>query len=92
MGDPRLQRRDGRLRSLTGNEGEWTKLLGADPDSPEAFMGNALASMAAYVASQERQNISRRTRAGPGISPTSRSSPSGRMWRMSKLADQAAGR
>ena len=27
-------------------------------------MGNILASMAAYVASQERQNISRRTRAG----------------------------
>ena len=27
-------------------------------------MGNVLASMAAYVASQERQNISRRTRAG----------------------------
>ena len=34
------------------------------PDSPKAFMGNVLASMAAYVASQERQNISRRTRAG----------------------------
>ena len=27
-------------------------------------MGNVLAGMAAYVASQERQNISRRTRAG----------------------------
>ena len=27
-------------------------------------MGNVLASMAAYVASQERQSISRRTRAG----------------------------
>ena len=27
-------------------------------------MGNILASMAAYVASQERQSISRRTRAG----------------------------
>ena len=59
-----LQRRGIRLRSLAGNEGEWTKFLDADPDSPEAFMGNILASMAAYVASQERQNISRRTRAG----------------------------
>ena len=59
-----LQRRGVRLRSLAGNEGEWTKFLDADPDSPEAFMGNILASMAAYVASQERQNISRRTRAG----------------------------
>ena len=48
-----LQRRGIRLRSLA-----------ADPDSPEAFMGNVLASMAAYVASQERQNISRRTKAG----------------------------
>ena len=59
-----LQRRGVRLRSLANNEGEWTKFLDADPDSPEAFMGNILASMAAYVASQERQSISRRTRAG----------------------------
>ena len=58
-----LQRRGIRLRSLADNEGEWTKFLDADPDSPEAFMGNILASMAAYVASQERQSISRRTRA-----------------------------
>ncbi len=59
-----LQRRGIRLRSLADSEVEWTKYLDADPDSPEAFMGNVLASMAAYVASQERQNISRRTRAG----------------------------
>ena len=59
-----LQRRGVRLRSLADNEVQWTKYLDADPDSPEAFMGNVLASMAAYVASQERQNISRRTRAG----------------------------
>ena len=59
-----LQRRSIRLRSLAANEVEWTKYLDAYPDSPEAFMGNVLASMAAYVASQERQNISRRTRAG----------------------------
>ena len=32
-------------------------------DQGEVFMGNILASMAAYVASQERQCISRRTRA-----------------------------
>lgn len=59
-----LQRRGVRLRSLAGNEDEWTKFLDADPDSPEAFMGNILASMAAYVASQERLSISRRTRVG----------------------------
>ena len=46
-----LQRRGIRLRSLANNEGEWTRFLDADPDSPEAFMGNMLASMAAYVAS-----------------------------------------
>ena len=89
-----LQRRGIRLRSLADSEVQWTKYLDADPDSPEAFMGNVLASMAAYVASQERQNISRRTRRGfkpPGrrgwnwagrvVSPTSRSLPSGRTWR-----------
>ena len=59
-----LQCRGIRLRSLADNEIQWTKYLDADPDSPEAFMGNVLASMAAYVASQERQNISRRTMAG----------------------------
>ena len=59
-----LQRRGIKLRSLADNEVQWTKYLDADPDSPEAFMGNVLASMAAYVASQERQNISRRTGAG----------------------------
>ena len=59
-----LQRRGVRLRSLADNEGQWTAYLDADPDSPEAFMGNILASMAAYVASQERQAISRRTKAG----------------------------
>ena len=40
---------------------QWHRL---DSNSPEAFMGNVLASMAAYVVSQERQIISRRTRAG----------------------------
>ena len=59
-----LQRRGVRLRSLASNESEWTKFIDAYPDSPEAFMGNILASMAAYVAIQERQSISRRTRAG----------------------------
>ena len=59
-----LHRRGIRLRSLADNEGEWTKFLDADPDSPEASMGNILASMAAYVASQERQAISRSTRVG----------------------------
>ena len=59
-----LQRRGVRLRFLAGNEGERARFLNANPDSPEAFMGNILALLAAHVASQERQSISRRTRAG----------------------------
>ena len=59
-----LQRRGIRLRSLADSEVQWIRYLDADPDSPEAFMGNVLASMAAYVASQEQQKIGRRTRAG----------------------------
>ena len=61
-----LQRRGVRLRSLGNNEGQWTSYFDADPDSAEAFIGNILASMADYVASQERQAISRRTKAGLG--------------------------
>ena len=59
-----LQRRGVRIRSLADTEGQWTPYLDADPDSAEAFMGNILASMAGYVASQERQAVSRRTKAG----------------------------
>ena len=59
-----LQRRGIRIRSLAENEGQWTAYLDADPDSAEAFIGHLLASLAAYVAGQERQSISRRTRAG----------------------------
>ena len=59
-----LQRRGVRIRSLADNEGQWTAYLDADPDSPEAFLGNILASLCAYVASQERQSISRRTKEG----------------------------
>ena len=57
-----LQRCGVRLRSLAGKEGKWTKFLDAAPDSPEAFMGSILASMAAYVA---RRNA-RASDAGPG--------------------------
>ena len=52
-----LQRRGVRLRSLADNEVQWTRYLDADPDLPEAFMGNVLASMAAYVVSQARKAI-----------------------------------
>ena len=59
-----LHRRGVRIRSLADNEGQWTAYLDADPDSPEAFLGKILASLCAYVASQERQSISRRIKEG----------------------------
>ena len=37
-----LQCRGVRLRSLASNEGEWTRFLDADFDSPEALMSNTL--------------------------------------------------
>ena len=70
-----LQRRGVRLRSLADSEVQWTKYLDVDPDSPKAFMGNVLASMAAYVASQERPKAHqcgarRRQGEGRGTGPT----------------------
>ena len=34
-----LQRRGVRIRSLADNEQSWAQYLGADPDSPESFLG-----------------------------------------------------
>ena len=59
-----LHRRGVRLRSLADNEGEWTAYLDVDRGSTEASVGNILASMAGYVASQEGRAISARTKAG----------------------------
>ena len=88
-----LQRRGIRLRSLADSEVQWTKYLDADLDSSEAFMGNVLAGMAAYVASQERQKSAagperdstppgRRAWSwvGPGVSPTASSLLSGKIF------------
>ena len=59
-----LHHRGIRLRSLAPEESQWAAYLDADPDSPEWFMGAILATFAAYGAQQERQSISRRTKAG----------------------------
>ena len=59
-----LHRRGVRLRSLAPAEAAWASYLDADPDSTEYFIGQILVQLMAYVASQERQAISRRTKAG----------------------------
>ncbi len=59
-----LQARGARIRSLAESEASWSRYLDADPDSPEAFMGNVLATFAAWVSHQERLSIQRRTVAG----------------------------
>ena len=40
------------------------RFFDADPDTPEAFMGDVLASFCAWVAQQELESIRRRIRAG----------------------------
>ncbi len=57
-----VQRRGVRLSSLASNERKWAKFLDADPDSPEAFMRNILARIAAHAESQKSRSISHRTR------------------------------
>ena len=59
-----LQGRGVRIRSLAESEARWSRYLDADPDSPEAFMGDVLATFAAWVSHQERLSIQRRTVAG----------------------------
>ena len=59
-----LRTRGVRIRTLAENEAVWATYLSADPDTPEAFIGHMLASFAAWVAAQEIESISRRTKAG----------------------------
>ena len=59
-----LRSRGIRLRSLAQAEQVWTRYLDADPDSPEALIGDILAAVFSWQAEQEQRNISRRTRAG----------------------------
>ena len=59
------RRRGARLRCLADSEGEWTKFLNADPDSPEALGGNMLVSMAAYVAKSGALQYQPQDQGGP---------------------------
>ena len=53
-----------RLRSLTAAEESWTRYLDADPNTPEAMIGDILASVFAWASQQELESIKRRTKAG----------------------------
>ena len=53
-----------RLRSLTSAEESWTRYLDADPNTPEAMIGDILASVFAWASQQELDSIKRRTKAG----------------------------
>ena len=59
-----LRRRGVKIKTLAENEEVWAGYLNAEPDTPEAFIGHMLANFAAWVAAQEVESISRRTRAG----------------------------
>ena len=58
-----LRARGVKIRSLDETEG-WTRFLELAPDDPLAFVGHQMASMAAWVADQEREVGRRRTREG----------------------------
>ena len=68
----RLRKRGVRIRSLSGNEGEWVALLDSapDPDSIEAFLGDQFTSFLAFAASEERKSISTRTKKGLEVAKT----------------------
>ena len=59
-----LRSRGVRVRSLASEEQVWMRYFDADPDSPEALIGDVLASVFTWQAQQELQSISRRTKAG----------------------------
>ena len=59
-----LRRRKVRIRSLSPSEREWTGYLDADPDSPQAVIGDVLASFFAWAAQQELESVRRRTKDG----------------------------
>ena len=50
--------------ALAPSEQLWTRYFDADPDSPEAVIGDVLASFFTWAAQQELESIRRRTKAG----------------------------
>ena len=59
-----LRSRQVRVRSLAPSEQHWTRYFDADPDSPEAVIGDVLASFFTWASQQELESIRRRTKAG----------------------------
>ena len=59
-----LRARDVKIRSLADSEAMWAAYLDADPDTPEALIGDILTTFMAWAAYQELEAVSRRTRAG----------------------------
>lgn len=59
-----LRARDVKIKSLADSEAMWVTYLAAEPDTPEAVMGDILTSFMAWAAYQELEAVSRRTRAG----------------------------
>ena len=59
-----LRGRQVRVRSLAPSEQHWTRYFDADLDSPEAVIGDVLASFFTWAAQQELESIRRRTKAG----------------------------
>ena len=59
-----LRGRQVRVRSLALSEAQWMRYFDADPDTPEAFIGDILASFMTWAAQQELESIRRRTKAG----------------------------
>ena len=59
-----LRTREVKIKSLAQSEATWVTYLDADPDTPEAVIGDILTTFMAWAAEQELQAVSRRTRAG----------------------------
>ena len=59
-----LRAREVKIRSLAQSEATWVTYLDAEPDTPEAVIGDILTTFMAWAAEQELQAVSRRTRAG----------------------------
>ena len=59
-----LRSRNVKICSLAESEAMWATYLDADPDTPEALIGDVLTTFMAWAAHQELEAVSRRTRAG----------------------------
>ena len=59
-----LRTREVKIKSLAQSEATWVTYLAAEPDTAEAVIGDILTTFMAWVAEQELQAVSRRTKAG----------------------------